>query len=99
MTTSGKFFDGVAVVSDIVASLEPLIASERLKALVDNFRIARKSFSIHDIYTPELIKEKVGDALKAVRDLSPLAHQVNASEVLTASCSIAINVCRSRTRW
>ena len=76
ITPSGKYLDGLAVVSDIVASREPLIAAERLKNAVTRFKASRTRFSSLDVYTPESLKRNVAEALRRVRELSPLVHQV-----------------------
>jgi thiamine-phosphate diphosphorylase/hydroxyethylthiazole kinase len=88
ITSSGKSLDGLAVISDIVASREPLIAAKRLKDSVSHFKASRTRFSLGD-YTTESLKGSVGEALKYVRQFSPLVHQVrfkriNSDRPLTA---------------
>lgn len=81
ITTSGKSLDGLAVVSDIVASREPLMAAMRLKDSVAHFKASRTRFSSHDDYTIESLKGSVGKALNYIRQLSPLVHQVRFKNV------------------
>lgn len=76
ITASGKSLDGLAVVSDIVASREPLIAAKKLKDAVTLFKASRIKFSSVDEYTTESLRRSVGEALRSVRELSPLVHQV-----------------------
>lgn len=76
ITASGKSLDGLAVVSDVVASHEPLISAKRLKDAVTCFKTSRTRFSALDDYTVESLKRDVGEALRCVRKLSPLVHQV-----------------------
>ena len=76
LTRSGKSLDGLAVVSDIVASREPLAAAQQLKDIITRFKSSRTRFSSLDAYTTELLKRSVGEALRRVRELSPLVHQV-----------------------
>lgn len=76
VTTSGKSLDGLAVVSDIVASREPLTAAQRLRDAISHFKASRTKFSSPDGYTTESIRGSIGEALRHVRELSPLVHQV-----------------------
>jgi len=76
ITISGKSLDGLAVVSDIVASRDPSIAAKRLRDAVFHFKASRTKFSSLDCYTTESLKDSIGEALRYVRELSPLIHQV-----------------------
>lgn len=78
--TSGKSLDGLAVVSDIIASHEPLMAAKRLRDVVHHFKASRTKFSSLDDYTTESLRVSVGEALRYVRELSPLVHQVRYAE-------------------
>ena len=62
--------------SDIVASHEPLIAAKRLRDAITQFKSSRIRFSSLDDYTAESFKRDIGEALRNVRELSPLVHQV-----------------------
>ncbi|KAF9647326.1 HK-domain-containing protein [Thelephora ganbajun] len=88
--TSGKSLDGLAVVSDIVASPEPLIAAKRLKDAVSYFKASRTKFSSLDSYTTESLKGSVGEALRYVREVSPLVHQITNVVVTTQSANATI---------
>ena len=80
ITTSGKSLDGLAVVSDIVASREPLMAAKRLRDAVSHFKAARTKFSSLDDYTTKSLSDSIGEALRYVRELSPLVHQVRCAQ-------------------
>lgn len=80
ITTSGKSLDGLAVVSDIFASREPLIAARRLKDAVIRFKASRARFSSPGNYAAEPLKKSIGEALRCVRESSPLVHQVRSKQ-------------------
>lgn len=75
--------DGVAVVSDIMASPEPAIVSNKLCSLVKAFhaqpqpRVFSTLDRIHGpTYTAASIKKDAGAILDAIRKFGPLVHQV-----------------------
>lgn len=61
--------------SDIVASHEPLMAAKRLRDAVSHFKASRTKFSSLDDYTTKSLRDSIGEALRHVRELSPLVHQ------------------------
>jgi thiamine-phosphate diphosphorylase/hydroxyethylthiazole kinase len=76
--------DGVAIVSDIVASPEPQIAAETLRAILSQFR---QSYHQHPLgfdgsllaagpVTSSSIVEAVLFLMKEIRKRNPLVHQV-----------------------
>lgn len=76
--------DGVAIVSDIVASPEPQFAAETLRAIISQFR---QSYHQHPLgfdgpllaagpMTPNSIVEAVLFLMKEIRKRNPLVHQV-----------------------
>jgi thiamine-phosphate diphosphorylase/hydroxyethylthiazole kinase len=77
--------DGIAVVSEIMASPEPRQAAEMLADRVRTFKNARQALPIpgslavrrQSEYTPEAVIEQSGVLLEAVRKYSPLVHQVS----------------------
>lgn len=79
VSETGHALDGLAVVSDIVASLEPKAAAGRLASIIRAFKQASPStFSFPDaLYTPEKVKERVASLIPAVRKHSPLVQQVS----------------------
>lgn len=84
VSSTGHQLDGVAVVSDIMASTDPFAASQRLSRFIQAFyRSSLHTFSLGpsaltsaDTYTVEGIKTAVGTILHAVKKFSPLVHQV-----------------------
>ena len=78
VSVTGHALDGLAVVSDIVASPKPKAAAGRLASIVRAFKSASPSiFSVPGAqYTPEEIKEQVASLISAVRRHSPLVQQV-----------------------
>lgn len=66
----------MAIVSEIVGSTEPLVVSKYLRSLITSFQHARQSFSLDNAYTVDRIKSQIGEALSAIKELSPLVHQV-----------------------
>jgi thiamine-phosphate diphosphorylase / hydroxyethylthiazole kinase len=80
VSLTGRAFDGIAVVSDIVTSREPRMASSALAEIVRAFKathaaqvmLATEARS----YARENILNSVGIILENVRKLGPLVHQV-----------------------
>jgi hypothetical protein len=52
------------------------MAAKRLRDAVSHFKASRTKFSSLDDYTTDSFKRSVGEALRCVRELSPLVHQV-----------------------
>ncbi len=74
VTPTGHALDGFAVVSDIVASPQPLVAAQALFSRIQAFY--QTSLSPQSSYTVESIKAGVGSILDSVRKYGPLVHQV-----------------------
>ena len=74
----GRSLDGLAVVSDIVASRDPYNAAKRIATIVQAFKAnPLPCFSTFPpSYASDGIKHKVGELLSAVKKFSPLVHQV-----------------------
>lgn len=86
VSTTGHSLDGVAVVSDIVASQTPKLAAESLSQIFQEFQssfnkdtlgleIVGKSDS--SFLTQDDIMEGVTKLVKEIRKLNPLVHQVH----------------------
>ncbi|KAI0793245.1 Hydroxyethylthiazole kinase [Abortiporus biennis] len=96
VSLGGRALDGVAVVSDIVASQEPKKAAARIAAEVQSFRRAQfQSFSlinpIHKPdYNPDSIKDAVGEILTSIKKYSPLVHQITNNVVTTQSANATL---------
>ncbi|TRM69280.1 thiamine phosphate synthase superfamily [Schizophyllum amplum] len=87
---SGRALDGVAVVSDIMASKEPGKAAAKLAAIVKDFK---KSMSAPNpekpLHVPDLLDEVVR-VMNVVRELNPLVHQITNTVVTTQSANITL---------
>lgn len=77
--------DGVAVVSDIVASTDPCTAAQKIATVVRVFK-AHQQPAVHkhsmtnpasaSPHTAESLKELAGSHLSSIKKFSPLVHQV-----------------------
>ncbi|KAI0743772.1 Hydroxyethylthiazole kinase [Daedaleopsis nitida] len=92
IATSGRSLDGLAVVSDIVASRDPYNAAKRVATVVQAFKAnPLPCFSTFPpSYASESIKRGVGDILSAVKKFSPLIHQITNNVVTTQSANATI---------
>ncbi|KAI0745504.1 Hydroxyethylthiazole kinase [Earliella scabrosa] len=92
ISVSGRSLDGLAVVSDIVASRDPYNAAKRIATIVQAFKA--NPFTCFSTfppsYTPDSIKRGVGEVLLAVRQFSPLVHQITNNVVTTQSANATI---------
>ena len=83
VSSTGHALDGVAVVSEIVASPAPQEVSQRFAHTIRAFKSSSKDIfsSILSLsgrrYTSESIKRDVGVLLRAIRESSPMIHQVS----------------------
>jgi len=77
VSASRHRLDGVAVVSDIAASLTPRSAAQKLK---DSFDAWTLDFDVQSqvtqVYDVETIKSRVVELLQVIRDKGPLIHHV-----------------------
>jgi len=96
---SGCTLDGVAVVSDIVASSEPRAAAQRLQRIFrswSNVPHVPESFTSNskNNHTAEGIVEAAAALLDNVRKLKPLVHQVTSdSRTQAAILSFLYPIC------
>ncbi|PIL34226.1 hypothetical protein GSI_03937 [Ganoderma sinense ZZ0214-1] len=88
----GRSLDGLAVVSDIVASRDPYNAAKRIATIVQAFKAnPLPCFSTFPpTYASDAIKLKVGELLSAVKKFSPLVHQITNTVVTTQSANATI---------
>ncbi|KAL4260942.1 Thiamine biosynthetic bifunctional enzyme Thi4 [Pleurotus pulmonarius] len=88
----GHILDGVAVVSDIVASQNPQNAAANLSAIIHKFK-AQKHIVPAMISTPltsEGVLKQVLDIFAAIKKTSPLIHQITNTVVSTQSANITL---------
>ncbi|KAF9050175.1 thiamine biosynthetic bifunctional enzyme Thi4 [Panaeolus papilionaceus] len=101
VSTTGHSLDGVAVVSDIVASQTPKLAAESLSQIFQEFQssfnkdtlgleIVGKSDS--SFLTQDDIMEGVTKLVKEIRKLNPLVHQITNTVVATQSANVTLAV-------
>ncbi|KAI0356149.1 Hydroxyethylthiazole kinase [Trametes cingulata] len=92
VSPTGRPLDGVAVVSDIVASTEPLVAAKRLATIISAFKaIAPPTFSLSPSpYSVDAFRNGVGKVLTAVKTSAPLVHQITNNVVTTQSANATL---------
>ncbi|KAI0330153.1 Hydroxyethylthiazole kinase [Cubamyces sp. BRFM 1775] len=93
VSPSGRPLDGVAVVSDIVASTDPLNAAKKIATIVNAFKAAANPpvFSLlPSRYAVDDFKQGVGAFLSAVKKFSPLVHQITNNVVTTQSANATL---------
>jgi thiamine-phosphate diphosphorylase/hydroxyethylthiazole kinase len=88
ISQAGHGLDGVAVVSDIVASSDPMKAARLLKSIF----VACKKTTLslernYTVWSRDDILDKAATIMDAVRALNPLVHQVRLSVPFYALCS------------
>ena len=90
VSSTGHALDGIAVISEIVASTEPRRATETLANILSAFRAdfphppGLDTRLTSDLYvtgdlSPETVLEGVVQLLETIRGLNPLVHQVSSS--------------------
>lgn len=91
MSISGHRLDGIAVVSDIVASSAPRSAAQRLRNILDawihHFDVQSRVTQVYDVGT---IKNGVVELMRLIRDKSPLIHQVNTLIRDSVACPLTV---------
>ncbi|KAI0371158.1 Hydroxyethylthiazole kinase [Pilatotrama ljubarskyi] len=92
VSPAGRPLDGVAVVSDIVASTDPFNAAKRLATIIQAFKaVPPPTFSLSPApYAIEAFKHGVGELLTAVKKSSPLVHQITNTVVTTQSANATL---------
>ncbi|KIM45460.1 hypothetical protein M413DRAFT_66738 [Hebeloma cylindrosporum] len=100
VSSTNHILDGVAVVSDIVASPEPQVAAETLRTILSQFR---KSYNHHPLgfdgsllgagpTTASSIVEAALSLMKEIRKRNPLVHQITNTVVATQSANVTLAV-------
>ncbi|KAF5386233.1 hypothetical protein D9615_002670 [Tricholomella constricta] len=92
VTTTNHVLDGIAVVSEIVASQEPRQAAEKLSKIFKSFRAEppRGISSSEGVPAERVIINKVAQLMSAVRDINPLVHQITNIVAATQSANITL---------
>ncbi|EKM54330.1 uncharacterized protein PHACADRAFT_123292 [Phanerochaete carnosa HHB-10118-sp] len=94
VSPTGHQLDGVAVVSDIMASQDPYASSKRLSDAIKAFyRSPLRTFSqglSTAPYKVEGIKTAVGSILRSVKQFSPLVHQITNNVVTNQSANATL---------
>ncbi|KDQ21517.1 hypothetical protein BOTBODRAFT_25958 [Botryobasidium botryosum FD-172 SS1] len=91
-----RTLDGVAVVSDIVASPNPRGSAELLSKLIRAFysrpspNFAFPFSAAHQSYTEDDIKSRAAGLLKTLKAIKPLVHQITNTVVATQSANITL---------
>ncbi|KAJ8076802.1 thiamine biosynthetic bifunctional enzyme [Marasmius tenuissimus] len=79
--------DGVAVVSEIMASTDPKEAATRLSGILQTFKSGSTiplGFSFgQNVYTPDRVIEQVARLMKHMKEVNPLVHQVRVTKRLS----------------
>ncbi|GJE94913.1 Hydroxyethylthiazole kinase [Phanerochaete sordida] len=93
-TPDGHTLDGVAVVSDIVASPEPRAAAQRLSTAIRAFYAApHHTFARAPSappYTADALKAAAGAILADIKRFAPLVHQITNNVVTTQSANATL---------
>ncbi|KAH6897639.1 thiamine biosynthetic bifunctional enzyme, partial [Coprinopsis sp. MPI-PUGE-AT-0042] len=96
VSDSGHALDGVAVVSEIMASTEPRKTVEKLAKIVKSFKDEHMCVAEVRISSPALSKETVLDGvatlMRKIRNANPLVHQITNGVVATQSANITLAV-------
>lgn len=90
---SGRQLDGVAVVSDIMASTDPYASARRLSDAIRAFYAAPlRTFSQgpRAPYAAPDVAAAAGAVLRAVKQFSPLVHQITNNVVTTQSANATL---------
>ncbi|KJA27567.1 hypothetical protein HYPSUDRAFT_62643 [Hypholoma sublateritium FD-334 SS-4] len=94
VSVSNRALDGVAVVSDIVASPEPKQAAERLRIIISRFQAYYSTHpnGLHtsQLLTSESILDSVGRLITELRNRSPLVHQITNTVVANQSANVTL---------
>lgn len=96
---SGKALDGIAVISAIVASEEPKVKAEELRAITDDFQRAQAARDPKAGVFPSAPGRNAEEFVKAaaelfavVRDTTPLVHQITNAVVINDSANATLAI-------
>ncbi|KAF8198122.1 thiamine biosynthetic bifunctional enzyme Thi4 [Pholiota molesta] len=96
MSISNRALDGVAIISDIVASPEPQFAARRLQTIFSQFQqhcsTRSLGFDYPEQLTVDLIISESSDLMTEIRKQSPLVHQITNTVVATQSANVTLAV-------
>lgn len=79
VSSVSRTLDGVAVVSDIMASKDPYSSAKKIADVVQDFHANPPpvfSLDSNSVYTNETVLKAVANLLPVIREKSPLIHQV-----------------------
>ncbi|KAG5652357.1 hypothetical protein H0H81_005334, partial [Sphagnurus paluster] len=92
VSSTNHALDGVAVVSEIMGSLEPRQSTEKLSGIFKSFHAGPPmplSNAGSDSFKSAIL-EKVAELMVSVRELNPLIHQITNTVVSTQSANITL---------
>ncbi|KAH9484936.1 putative thiamine biosynthetic bifunctional enzyme [Psilocybe cubensis] len=97
VTVKNRSLDGVAVVSDIMASADPRCASKKLKEILVNFQRHHKFYCLRhrgrpDIVTVDSVVNGVAELMDEVKKERPLVHQITNTVVSTQSANVTLAI-------
>ncbi|KAF9526525.1 thiamine biosynthetic bifunctional enzyme Thi4 [Crepidotus variabilis] len=84
--------DGIAVVSDIIASKEPLNAAKALKTILSGFQSRGITSMPTRSLTPEILLDGVSHLMEEIRKKVPLVHQITNTVVQTQSANVTLAI-------
>ncbi|KAF8135557.1 Hydroxyethylthiazole kinase family-domain-containing protein [Boletus edulis] len=91
VSTTGHRLDGVAVVSEIVSSREPSKSARKLKEVYRSWSNSTQQLGeICPSYTTDMIKDRVADLLRVVKETKPLIHQITNIVVANQSANATL---------
>ncbi|KAG6837001.1 hypothetical protein H0H93_016461 [Arthromyces matolae] len=91
VSRTGHALDGVAIVSEIMASENPRQAAETLSKISKSFTSSLPQ-SLSSPTTADIILERVSQLMSVVRDINPLVHQITNTVVATQSANITLSL-------
>ncbi|KIY65783.1 thiamine biosynthetic bifunctional enzyme Thi4 [Cylindrobasidium torrendii FP15055 ss-10] len=86
----GRTLDGVAVVSDIMASEDPQTKSKALRQILDSYKLDIRPYAFSDTITAENLLDSAVDLMNALLEQNPLVHQITNNVVATQSANITL---------
>ncbi|PPQ78127.1 hypothetical protein CVT25_015652 [Psilocybe cyanescens] len=97
VSLKNRALDGVAVVSDIMASPDPRCASRKLKDILVNFQRHHKFYCLRhrgrsDVVTVDSVVSGVTQLMNEIKNARPLVHQITNTVVSTQSANVTLAV-------
>ncbi|KIM78882.1 hypothetical protein PILCRDRAFT_75085 [Piloderma croceum F 1598] len=95
ISTTGHALDGIAVVSDIMNSADPLASARSLSSTIRAFKsysaqVPSASSVLSPEHTAESIKTSVSSLLGIIKSLKPLVHQITNTVVTNQSANATL---------